>query len=1103
MNNSLQVHEETASSYFNQGNIFKQSDQLQEAAAAYLRCTELNPDFSWYHHNLGEVLAKLGHWEAAEKSYRRACELNQNYAWSWHNLGEVLEQQGNLDGAVTAYRIAVELYPDFYDFYNSLGKALCLQGQLDESISCLRKAIALDSKSAFPYQNLWEPLARQGRVDEGIECLQRAIELNPGEAELYLKLAEALQGKNELAEAVGYYQKTIQLQPDFYLPYYKLGTALSAQGKWEEAIASYSQAAELEPGSAIVHHYLGHTWSSVQRWDEAIECYRKAIELFPDSPIVYQHLGDALAAQQKWKQAVSSYRKSVKMESKSLEAQDHLGFALYQLGRFDEAIAAYGKALEISPNADVVIHHLGDALTSIKNWDEAVVMYHRALAINSQSVEIYPKLGAALVSLKKWDEAVITYRRAIEHNPQSDVFYQQLGDAVAKENHYEGAIAFYKLALHIKIDNTDDHWLALGQVMATRELTKGRLSLDVLSPLTIKERINNNATSSTLVNEPKSLATDVRLIAYYLPQFHPIPENDLWWGKGFTEWTNVAQAQPLFEGHYQPHLPADLGFYDLRLPEVREAQATLAKKYGIYGFCYYYYWFAGKRLLHHPIDEVLRTKKPDFPFCICWANENWTRRWDGAEHEILIAQEHSLENNQAFAESIVHILLDERYIRINGAPLLVIYRSDLLPNPLRTTEEWRKVFRRRGVGEVHLSLAGTFGNHVVDPATLGFDSGVQFPPHAIPTREVAPPLTTVPDFSGRFYDYKYTAINATSHNLPPYKLFPAVMTSWDNTARRKKTSHAFLDSNPDAYEIWLRGAIEKVKQRYSGDEKLVFINAWNEWAEGAHLEPDQKYGHGYLSATYKALHDTHNWRTTLELLRHLPGKSIDCIHQLLDELERRMSGKNRSLETMCQSLQESVVVSEVSDCHNESDLWWHLESPSRDTFNDDDLTIKGWVVAKKSPAVAVEVMCQGRLLSQTSVDIERADVATVHPVPGAQLSGFSLNLQAVQLSSEVDLKLRTLLKDETYLPLAELRLESALNILQKQGMLLELKVGANSLVDVVQTIINLLRIVYDENMNVSEGGLLDELEKKIEAKEQLIEDMAKVIKQRRTDNPCI
>src|SRR5881275_2844289 len=187
----------------------------------------------------------------------------------------------------------------------------------------------------------------------------------------------------------------------------------------------------------------------------------------------------------------------------------------------------------------------------------------------------------------------------------------------------------------------------------------------------------------------------VRTIAFYLPQYHPIPENDAWWGKGFTEWTNVAKARPLFRGHYQPHLPADLGFYDLRLPEVRAAQAVLAREYGIDGFCYYHYWFSGKRLLNRPFDEVLTSGEPDFPFCLCWANENWTRRWDGKDADILLSQSHTPEDDLAFIQHIEPMLLTKNYIRIAGKPMVLVYRPSLFPDAAATADRWRTYFRKR------------------------------------------------------------------------------------------------------------------------------------------------------------------------------------------------------------------------------------------------------------------------------------------------------------------------------------------------------------------------------------------------------------------------
>jgi len=345
---------------------------------------------------------------------------------------------------------------------------------------------------------------------------------------------------------------------------------------------------------------------------------------------------------------------------------------------------------------------------------------------------------------------------------------------------------------------------------------------------------------------------DVRAIAFYLPQFHPIKENDQWWGKGFTEWTNVTKARPNFEGHYQPHLPAELGFYDLRVPEVREQQAELAREYGINGFCYYHYWFGGRRLLERPFNEVLSSGRPDFPFCLCWANENWTRRWDGAEKEILIGQRHSPEDDRNFIRSLFPAFEDRRYIRINGKPILLVYRVDLLPNAKQTATTWREEMKNAGLGGVYLCAAQTSGT--LDPRPYGFDGAVEFPPHGMATTNLNSQITRLnPNFAGLVRDYLVKA-NAMIHKpKPDYTVFKTVMPAWDNTARRQDTGITYINSSPEAYEYWLGKAVEYAVTNNRGDERLVFINAWNEWAEGAHLEPDRRYGRRYLEATRNVL----------------------------------------------------------------------------------------------------------------------------------------------------------------------------------------------------------------------------------------------------------
>jgi lipopolysaccharide biosynthesis protein len=344
----------------------------------------------------------------------------------------------------------------------------------------------------------------------------------------------------------------------------------------------------------------------------------------------------------------------------------------------------------------------------------------------------------------------------------------------------------------------------------------------------------------------------VRAIAFHLSQFHPIPENDLWWGMGFTEWANVTRAQPNFAGHYQPRLPADLGFYDLRVPETREQQAALARAYGIHAFCYYYYWFAGKRLLERPVEEMRTSGRPDFPYCFCWANENWTRRWDGADREVLIAQNPSRADDERLIRDLLPHFRDSRYIRVAGKPLFIVYRVGVLPDVQQSAATWRDVCRREGIGDLYLCAAKTYDT--ADPAQYGFDAVVEFPPHGVRTPPVNHQVDIVnPDFAGQIVDYQRYVLDSLARPEPQYVAHRTVMPGWDNTARRPDHALTFVNSTPEIYEVWLREIVARTVERRKGDERLVFINAWNEWAEAAHLEPDRRFGRQYLEATRRAL----------------------------------------------------------------------------------------------------------------------------------------------------------------------------------------------------------------------------------------------------------
>ena len=350
--------------------------------------------------------------------------------------------------------------------------------------------------------------------------------------------------------------------------------------------------------------------------------------------------------------------------------------------------------------------------------------------------------------------------------------------------------------------------------------------------------------------------TSLKTIAFYSPQFHPVEVNDRAWGKGFTEWSNTTTAVAQFEGHDQPRIPNELGYYDLRVKDVQRRQIELAKSFGISGFCYYHYWFDGKRVLEMPFNQVLKDKSLDLPFCICWANENWTRAWDASEKEVILRQHHSPKDDRLFFEDIIPALMDERYIRVDNKPLLIVYRPDLLPDPKETGERWRDLARQNGIGELHLATIST--RNFKDYRNIGFDTVIQFPPHNINPKQIPKEKLNIlnPKFCGKVFEYDDAKTLALSELRKYPDMIPGVMMGWDNEARRSGRGTIFHNCSPESYLNWLANAIRHAKVNQTNQEQFVFINAWNEWAEGSYLEPDKKHGYDYLKATAEAIRTT-------------------------------------------------------------------------------------------------------------------------------------------------------------------------------------------------------------------------------------------------------
>ena len=374
-----------------------------------------------------------------------------------------------------------------------------------------------------------------------------------------------------------------------------------------------------------------------------------------------------------------------------------------------------------------------------------------------------------------------------------------------------------------------------------------------------------------------------RIIGLYLPQYHPIPENDEWWGKGFTEWNNVVKAKPLFRGHYQPHLPADLGFYDLRLPEVREQQAELAREAGLEGFCYYHYWFGnGKQLLQRPFEEVLASGKPNFPFCLCWANHDWTSKtWEKGSSlrrdTMIMKMEYSREDYVRHFNYLLPAFRDPRYIKVDGKPLFAVWAPRNIPDGKEFIDLWQKMAQENGLKGIHFvgqtdntgkALSGKKANYYsADMAKdyyksvldLGFDAVMsQGYRRAVALAQGRAKMTLkllsfnsfMPTYSkidyGRLMENYYVEEDRWEN------VYPTLLPQWDRTPRAGSKTEIVTSSSPDKFQHYTEQAIQIIANKQP-EHQILFLKSWNEWGEGNYVEPDQKFGHGWLQAIRNAM----------------------------------------------------------------------------------------------------------------------------------------------------------------------------------------------------------------------------------------------------------
>lgn len=855
---------------------------------------------------------------------------------------------GDWPRAASLYAEVVRLNPGDADKRVELARARLRAGDAAGAEEAARAAQKLDALSGRPEAVLGMAILALGRAAEGLDLLRGALSMNPADEEVRQALidqgdlgraiadGDAANRRRDWPQAGTHYADALRLDPQLAHIWVQYGHSLKERGLLGPAEAAYRRAVLINDGVLDHHLQLAHALKMQGKRAEATEAFLRVLQLDENHAEARMevnaergstHARD-LAGQrvvaERLAQAVPFSLQPLELQPRQallrdaqsglLQAWDGSAEAELTLpgesqplelpaGRFRlmlEYRVLRGAASEpvLLLSADQQTRHLPFTEAAPGTWMleiETSAARNRMLLRPTQTPASFFLLRLDLLRIGNEGGYMHPAQRQTAIKAARGVL-SALPESYRAELLLSGAVRqvlaeFFPGLLVPSHSYFRDPW-AVGPRASGVD---GGAHLDAYARALSLSAGGRDAQYGAAATAPPEIPPHgAKAIAFYLPQFHPIPENDQWWGRGFTEWTNVAKSQPQFAGHDQPRLPGELGYYDLRAPGVMARQIELAKLHGVHGFCFHYYWFGGRRLLEKPIESFLADSSLDLPFCLCWANENWTRSWDGAQHDVLMAQRHSEDDHRAVFADLLRHFQDPRYIRADGRPVIVIYRIAIIPDAPMMIAIWRHLAAEAGLPGLYIVAARTFG---LTPAEAGdVDAICDFPPHGveIPTVENAY-LRLNPAYHGRIWRYEEVAaaeMERLALPAPPGPArLPGVMPGWDNSARRPGRGDVHHGATPRLFHDWMLRAAETTLRDNPPEERLVFINAWNEWAEAAYLEPDRRYGYAMLAAVREAVRlagqDTHALREAAAAHNRAGGRRADavaCMHIFYPEM---------------------------------------------------------------------------------------------------------------------------------------------------------------------------------------------------------------------------